>query len=123
MKHIRLLDSHVVEIIPDIEGFSIFDRFSKDFTDQLISIDDEVEVEVGMFYSSLKNAFFKPTQILKKPLSVQVQELAKSNKNLQGQNEELKSQNKMLTEQVEALSGQLDFQEECLVEMAGVVYA
>lgn len=35
----------------------------------------------------------------------------------------LESENKLLTQQVEALSGQMDFQEECIVEMAGIVYA
>ena len=44
-------------------------------------------------------------------------------KSLAEQNKKLESQNKLLTEQVEALSGQLDFQEECIVEMAGIVYA
>ena len=38
-------------------------------------------------------------------------------------NEELAAENKLLREQVAALSGQVDFQEECLVEMAGIVYA
>ena len=38
-------------------------------------------------------------------------------------NSELAAENKILKEQVAALSGQVDFQEECLVEMAGIVYA
>ena len=37
--------------------------------------------------------------------------------------DELKKENHVLREQIEALSAQLDFQEECLVEMAGIVYA
>ena len=49
--------------------------------------------------------------------------LEDENKTIKSENEDLKTQNKLLTEQVEALSGQIDFQEECLVEMAGVVYA
>lgn len=36
---------------------------------------------------------------------------------------DLQKENHVLREQIEALSAQLDFQEECLVEMAGVVYA
>ena len=36
---------------------------------------------------------------------------------------ELEAENKTLTAQVDALSFQLDFQEECLVEMAGIIYA
>ncbi len=36
---------------------------------------------------------------------------------------ELAAENKLLKEQVAALSGQVDFQEECLVEMADIVYA
>lgn len=35
----------------------------------------------------------------------------------------LEAENKLLTQQVEALSGQNDFLEECIVEMAGIVYA
>lgn len=38
-------------------------------------------------------------------------------------NSELAAENKILKERVAALSGQVDFQEECLVEMAGIVYA
>ncbi len=37
-------------------------------------------------------------------------------------NAELEAENKLLKAQVEALSGQIDFQEECLVEMASIVY-
>ena len=36
---------------------------------------------------------------------------------------QLEDENKNLTAQVDALSFQLDFQEECLVEMANIVYA
>lgn len=36
---------------------------------------------------------------------------------------QLEDENKTLTAQVDALSFQLDFQEECLVEMATIVYA
>lgn len=36
---------------------------------------------------------------------------------------ELEAENKNLTAQVDALSFQLDFQEECLVEMASIIYA
>lgn len=36
---------------------------------------------------------------------------------------QLEGENKTLTAQVEALSGQLDFQEECIVEMANIIYA
>lgn len=36
---------------------------------------------------------------------------------------ELEAENKNLTAQVDALSFQLDFQEECLVEMANIIYA
>ena len=35
----------------------------------------------------------------------------------------LEAENKTLTAQVNALSGQLDFQEECIVEMANIIYA
>lgn len=37
--------------------------------------------------------------------------------------EDLQAENKLLKEQVSALSTQADFHEECIVEMAGVVYA
>lgn len=37
--------------------------------------------------------------------------------------DELEAENKKLTAQVNALSAQLDFQEECLVEMASIIYA
>lgn len=36
---------------------------------------------------------------------------------------ELEAENKTLSAQVDALSGQLDFQEECIVEMANIIYA
>lgn len=36
---------------------------------------------------------------------------------------QLEAENKTLTAQVDALSGQLDFQEECIVEMANIIYA
>lgn len=36
---------------------------------------------------------------------------------------QLEEENRTLTAQVDALSFQLDFQEECLVEMAGIIYA
>ena len=36
---------------------------------------------------------------------------------------ELEAENKTLTAQVDALSGQIDFQEECIVEMANIIYA
>lgn len=36
---------------------------------------------------------------------------------------ELEAENKTLAAQVDALSGQIDFQEECLVEMANIIYA
>lgn len=42
---------------------------------------------------------------------------------LEKQNADLKSENTMLTAQVSALSDQMDFYEECIVEMAEVVYA
>lgn len=35
----------------------------------------------------------------------------------------LEAENKRLTAQVDALSGQIDFQEECIVEMANIIYA
>lgn len=38
-------------------------------------------------------------------------------------NKELETENELLKAQVSALSDQLDFQEECLVEMASIVYA
>lgn len=38
-------------------------------------------------------------------------------------NEELEAENKLLKAQMTALSAQLEFQEECLVEMAGILYA
>lgn len=37
--------------------------------------------------------------------------------------EDLQSENKLLKEQVSALSTQADFHEECIVEMANIVYA
>lgn len=37
--------------------------------------------------------------------------------------EAMQAENKQLKEQVSALSAQADFQEECLVEMANIVYA
>lgn len=37
--------------------------------------------------------------------------------------EDLQAENKLLKEQVSALSTQADFHEECLVEMANIVYA
>lgn len=36
---------------------------------------------------------------------------------------ELEAENRTLTAQVDALSGQIDFQEECIVEMANIIYA
>lgn len=36
---------------------------------------------------------------------------------------QLEAENKTLTAQVDALSGQIDFQEECIVEMANIIYA
>lgn len=36
---------------------------------------------------------------------------------------QLEAENKTLAAQVDALSGQVDFQEECLVEMASIIYA
>lgn len=36
---------------------------------------------------------------------------------------ELEAENTLLNQQVEAMSGQLDFYEECIVEMANVVYS
>lgn len=41
----------------------------------------------------------------------------------QAEAEKLKEENTMLTAQVSALSDQMDFYEECIVEMAEVVYA
>ena len=37
--------------------------------------------------------------------------------------EDLQAENKLLKEQVSALSAQADFHEECIVEMANIVYA
>lgn len=42
---------------------------------------------------------------------------------LEEENKTIKDENKLLTEQVSALSDQNDFQEELIVELAGVVYA
>ena len=42
---------------------------------------------------------------------------------LEEENKTIKDENKLLTEQVRALSDQNDFQEELIVELAGVVYA
>lgn len=36
---------------------------------------------------------------------------------------QLEDENRTLTAQVDALSGQIDFQEECIVEMANIIYA
>lgn len=36
---------------------------------------------------------------------------------------QLEAENKTLTARINALSGQIDFQEECLVEMANIIYA
>ena len=42
---------------------------------------------------------------------------------LQERNATLEKENKLLKEQVSALTNQMDFHEDCIAEMAGVVYA
>jgi hypothetical protein len=51
------------------------------------------------------------------------EELEKRNAIPPKTNAELEAENKLLTEQVAALSEQMDFYEECIIEMAMVVYA
>lgn len=51
------------------------------------------------------------------------EELEMRNATAPKSNAELEAENKLLKEQVSALSEQMDFYEECMVEMAMVVYA
>lgn len=44
-------------------------------------------------------------------------------KSIDGRVTELESENKMLTAKIEAQSDQLDFYEDCIAEMASIVYA
>lgn len=80
-----------------------------DETENLKEVSDRV-IEIGDTYDGTnfyRNGEKIPTQL----------EIA------QAEAEKLKEENTMLTAQVSALSDQMDFYEECIVEMAEVVYA
>ena len=119
MRYIRLSkDNRVQEIIADNPKFPIETRFSAGFVSQLITIDDDtIELTRGMVYNKKTGEFseyVKPT-----PQPTTEDRL----KTLEEENENLVSKNKELTAQNQALSGQLDFLEECIVEMAEIIYS
>lgn len=107
MKTVRLIGSKVVEIIPNyatpVEKWygAVFAASCRD--------DAPDEVAQGWTYS---DGVWSEQQTEAEPTLTDKERI-----------DALESENKLLTQQVEALSGQMDFQEECIVEMAGIVYA
>lgn len=119
MRYIKLnKENKVQEIIPEIPEFTIEQRFPEKIVKQLIAIeDDSIEISFGMRYDRTTNTFYPYTPSVR-PLTTE-----QKVKKLEKENIELINKNKLLTEQLEALSGQTDFLEECIVEMAETIYA
>ena len=87
-----------------------------DETDSLKDVSDRVLV-IGDTYDGVN--FYRDGEKVLTPLEKAQAEVTA----LKEENASLKEENAMQTAQVSALSDQMDFYEECIVEMAEVVYA
>lgn len=118
--YILLTNNIVTEIIPDenpvFPGVSIAQRYPADFVAGLLYVADDTEVAQNWMYDSETQTFSEPPA----PEPVAPPEPAEPEP---GELEILQAENKRLTAQVNALSEQQAFYEDCIAEMASVVYA
>ena len=116
-----LLDEHlrVQEFIKEEDeifpGIPLSERYSKEFLDSLVYVDDGIYLEEGYAFNEETQSW----EYLDPPFEEYIGEENSLNTRI----EELESENKLLKSQVQVLSDQMDFYEECIVEMAEVVYA
>ena len=109
MKYIKLSSENVViEILPEFDStfpnIPITKRYTQDFLSELIKVDENTNVENGWVYDATANTFSEYTEPVDK-----ITELENQVRILEGENKALKESNA--------------FYEECLVEMAEIIYA
>lgn len=118
--YILLTNNIVTEIIPDenpvFPGIPIAQRYPADFVAGLLHVADDTEVAQHWVHDPETQTFFEPPA----PEPVAPPEPAEPEP---GELEILQAENKRLTAQVNALSEQQGFYEDCIAEMASVVYA
>lgn len=120
--YILLTNNIVTEIIPNenpvFPGIPIDKRYSAEFLAECIALDDATGIRTGMLYDADTQTFSEPA-----PLEPEPAEPSEPAEPEPGELEILQAENKTLKAQVNALSEQQAFYEDCIAEMAGVVYA
>lgn len=124
MKYIYIINDTVIEIIPDFDpalpNIPISDRYSAEFLSSCIEIEDSVEVLSGYLYDAETKVFSAPV-VPEPPEPPEPSEPPSPPEPTEI--EQLQADNKKLKAQVTALSDNQDFYENCIVEMATIVYA
>ena len=105
MKVVRIQDGIVVEIIPEY-ALPVEKWYGAEFAARCSEAPDDVAQ--GMVYDVSTGTFSEPVQPVPKPEPPT--------------NNELAAENKLLKAQVVAMSDRNDFMEECIAEMATLVY-
>jgi hypothetical protein len=112
MKTVRIKDGIVIEIIPQEATVpSVSHWYGEDFAAECMDTPDDVQQ--NWLYDSNTQTFSEPSQVTEEsPPPTPEDQIAS-----------LQNENRLLSAQVKAVSESNSFLEECVVEMAGIVYA
>lgn len=124
-------NSVLAEIIPDedpiFHGVEISERFSPEFIAMCVIRTDvqiaEEGIEVGMLYNKESDKFSKPVEPEPKPEPEPEPEPEPGEPTWTERVESLETENKQLTSKLDAAIQSNQMLEDCLVEMAEIVYA
>ena len=123
MRYIKLLTNTVVEIIPgenpDLPGVPITERYPAEFLATCVLVEDTIEVLSGYIYDSDTNTFSIPVE----PESPAIPTIGDDPGIEVPIEPTLEEKVATLQAKLEAVTQSNAFLEECVVEMAGIVYA
>ena len=116
-----LLDEYlrVKEFIPEFDeklpGIPISKRFPPELVESLIYVEDGTNIAEGYKFNEETGIweYLEVVDVIANDYKVTLDSRVSA----------LEKENKLLKEQNEALSAQMDFYEECIIEMAEIIYA
>lgn len=113
---------------PAFPGVPVEERFSADFLAKCVQVSDDTVIENGAKYDPESGTFYvpeppAPPSVDEKPEQPVNPDAGESQRTYAEKLANLEKENKLLKEQVSAQADQAEFYEDCIAEMAAVVYA
>lgn len=129
--YLYIFDGMLTEVLPEYSevfpGIHITERYSSEFLSHcIIRTDEQLEAEgitTGMLYDAETDTFKEPPEPEPEPEPVPEPEPEPGQPTWTERIEALERENKTLQSQLEASIQSNQMLEDCLVEMAGIVYA